>query len=72
MSDFPATIEQEFRAYQKRLAENPNTHDYHVLLPTREAPERVIQYHYCGKDTFAAVLDVHHNFRSYIPSVSFN
>jgi hypothetical protein len=71
-SNFPLTIEQEFHAYKKRVTQNPNTLDFYLPLPTPAAPDRIIQYHFSGKETFGAVFDVHHRFRSYIPNVSLN
>jgi len=66
------SIEDDFHAYKERLTRHPDTFDFHVILPAREAPERIIQYHYKGKDTFGAVYDPQHNFRSFIPKVEFN
>jgi len=69
---FSLTIEQEFYAYKKRVTENPDTFDFYLPLPTPAAPDRIVQYHFSGKETFGAVFDVNHRFRSYIPNVSLN
>lgn len=66
------TLEEEFHAYQRRITEQPDTIDFFVPLPNRQSPEKIIQYHFAGKDTYGAVYDSQKNFRSYIPKVEFN
>lgn len=66
------TIEQEFRAYQRRLLENPNTVNFYLVLPDCQRPEKLVQYHMAGADSFGAVFDIRKNFCSYIPKIEFN